>query len=424
VIEREIALRPGQVLDLDDPGIEVSRYRLLSTGFFSDVQLRLRRGQRRGRVIVVVDVVERWTFVVRDIYLGVSDITPYGGLHLDERNLLGLGISLSGAFVAGREQQGYRLRLAYPRFLDSAFALSLELLYNDAQDYLGRRPVLVAGMGEAEQKYAVIDYQRFGGAVGAGVRLAHHTLLYVDYRLELVRAQLPLAAAQLDQPLGPNFGEPLDFYLADDRSILSALVFSLIRDTLNHPLLPSEGQRLALSTTLSSDVIGSHYHYMKLTVEGDFYVKMSWNHSFRFGFLVGAIFGEAPLFERYFVGDLSDQMHARVLQLNFSHAPPPNVFRNSTEEMRYESLAARLDVEYIAPLYRGRRVVYGVDFFLSFGIYSLGSAEDFASPPAGYKGGAFPVDLTMDLGFRLDTNAGVFGFSFKTLLGLIPFSEE
>jgi hypothetical protein len=110
--------------------------------------------------------------------------------------------------------------------------------------------------------------------------------------------------------------------------------------------------------------------------------------------------------------------------LNFSHSPVPNVFRTSIEEMRYESLAGRLDNEYIVPLHRGRRVVYGFDFFLLLGVYAIGSAEDFQSPPAGYPGGAFPVDLTLDVGFRLDTTAGIFGFSFKNLLGLIPFSED
>jgi hypothetical protein len=110
--------------------------------------------------------------------------------------------------------------------------------------------------------------------------------------------------------------------------------------------------------------------------------------------------------------------------LNFSHQPPPNIFASSIEEMRYESVAGRVDVEYVVPLYRGRRVVFGLDFFLLVGVYALGSADDFRSPPGGYVGGAFPIDLTLDLGFRLDTTAGVFGFSFKNLLGLIPFSEE
>jgi outer membrane protein insertion porin family len=420
VILRELSLEPGQVLDLDDPAIDLARYRLLATGFFNVVDLRLRRGSRPGSVVMVVEVEERWTMVVREIFLGVSEITPYGGLHLDEMNLFGLGISLSGAFVAGREQQAYRLRLDVPRFLDSPVGLDFEFLYNDAQDYLGSSPVFVPP--DRQVSYALIDYTRIGGAVGTGVRIGHNLNLYVDYRLELLRSDYPFAAAETDPTLGIR--QSIDFHNLRGRSILSALSLSLDWDTRDHPFLPTRGHRVALTTTVASDVIGSHYHYFKLTLQADFYLRFRWRHSLHFRLLVGTIFGEAPLHELYFIGDLSDQNHARVLGLNFSHAPPPNLFRNSIEEMRYETLAGRFDVEYIVPLYQGRRIVYRLDFFLLLGLYSIGSAEHFQSPPAGYTGGPFPIDLTLDVGFRLDTTAGVFGFSFKTLLGLIPFSED
>ncbi len=424
VILREIAFEPGQVLDLDDERIELSRYRLLATGFFSDVRLRLRRGSRRGAVVLVVEVVERWSLVFREIFLGVSEITPYGGLHLDEINFLGYGISLSGAAVWSEEQQGYRLSVSVPRFLDSVVSLSLSFLYNDARDFLGRHPVLVSGHGTEEQSYAQIRYDRIGGSLGVGMHLAHNTNIYLDYRLELIRSDLPFAAAQLGLPLGPEIGEPLEFHLLDGRSILSAFVLSLDHDTRDHPFLPSRGRHVTGSAVVSSDVLGSNYHFVKITIGADFWLRTPWRHSFHIGLLVGMIFGDAPLFEHYFIGDLSDQISARVLGLNFSHAPAPNVFRTSIEEMRYEKLCGRLDIEYIVPLYRGRRVVYGLDFFLLLGLYSLGSSEDFVNPPAGYSGGAFPIDLTLDVGFRLDTTAGMFGFSFQNLLGLIPFSED
>ena len=424
VILREIAFESGQVLDLDDERIELSRYRLLATGFFSDVRLRLRRGSRRGAVVLVVEVVERWSLVFREIFLGISEITPYGGLHLDEINFLGLGISLSGAAVWSEEQQGYRISVSVPRFLDSVVSLSLSFLYNDARDFLGRHPVLVSGHGTDEQSYAQVNYNRLGGSLGVGMRLAHNTNIYLDYRLELVRSNLPFAAAQLGLPLGPEIGEPLEFHLLDGRSILSALALSLDHDTRDHPFLPSRGRHVTGSAVVSTDVIGSNYHFVKITVGADFWFRTPWRHSFHVGLLVGMIFGDAPLFEHYFIGDLSDQISARVLGLNFSHAPAPNIFRTSIAEMRYEKLCGRLDVEYIVPLYRGRRVVYGLDFFLLMGIYSLGSTEDFVNSPTGYSGGAFPIDMTLDVGFRLDTTAGMFGFSFQNLLGLIPFSED
>lgn len=423
VILRELEFEPGEVLDLDDPDIETSRYRLLATGFFTSVNLRLRRGSRRGAVVLVVEVVERWTLVVREVFLGVSEISPYGGLHLDEINLMGLGISLSGAFVASRDQQGYRVRLGVPRVAGAPLGLTVEFLYNSAHDYLGRSRVLVTGV-DGLAPYAEVAYRRLGGSIGTGVRLGHNLDLRVQYRLEFIWADLPQAAAEIDPSLGGDIGDPIDFHLHNGRSVLSEVSLLLDYDTRDHPFLPTRGHRVAVETTVSTDIIGSHYHFFKLTLQADIYLRFRWRHSLHFRLLFGSIFGQAPLYELYFIGDLSDQVHARVLDLNFSHAPVPNVFRTSIEEMRYESLAGRIDIEYIVPLYRGRRVVYGFDFFLLLGVYAIGSAEDFQSPPAGYPGGAFPVDLTLDVGFRLDTTAGVFGFSFKNLLGLIPFSED
>jgi hypothetical protein len=374
-------------------------------------------------VVLVIDVDERWTLVAHNIALGITEMGPYGGLDFGEINFLGLGISLAGAFVASAEQQAYRLHIADPRFLDSPWSLSGEFLYNDARDYLGRRPVLVSGL-EGELSYALVEYRRIGGSVGTGLRLTPSVGVYLDYRLEIVRANLPAAAAQLGSTLGSGIGEPIDFHLLPGRSILSAFAISIDHDTRDHAFLPSRGRRIAGAVSLASDVIGSSYHFVKLTLEADVYVPLPWRHTIHFGFLSGTIFGDAPLYELYFVGDLSDQIPARVLDLNFSHAPAPNVFRTSVEEMRYENLAARLDLEYIVPLYRGRRILYGLDFFLLLGLYAIGSSEDFISRPTGYRGGPFPIDLTVDVGFRLDTVAGVFGFSFQNLLGLIPFNED
>lgn len=437
VILREITYAPGQVLDLDDPGIELSRYRLLATGLFTDVMLSLRRGSRRGAVVLVVEVQERWSFILRELFLGVSEITPYGGFTVEEHNLLGRAISLSASLVAADRQQGFRASVAAPRFLDWPVSLSAGLLVNNARDFLGRSPACVSpGTGSADdpgwnelyqcvpRSYAEVAYQRVGGTFGAGVSLTHGTYLRLDYRLELIHTHLPGAASQYGLVTGPGTSEPIYFHLEEGRSVLSALVITVDRDTRDNPFLPSRGHHLSLETTISSDVIGSNYHYVKLTFLADFFFRFRWRHSLRVGLLVGSIFGEAPLYELYFIGDLSDQMHGRVLDLNFSHSPAPNLFSNAIEEMRYESLAGRLDVEYIVPLYRSQRVVYGLDFFLLAGLYALGSIEDFRSPPAGYPGGPFPLDFTVDVGFRLDTTAGVFGFSFRNLLGLIPFSED
>src|SRR5882724_13091190 len=47
VVLRYVPFKQGDVFDVDDPEVELSRYRLLGTGFFRDVQFSLRKGSSR-----------------------------------------------------------------------------------------------------------------------------------------------------------------------------------------------------------------------------------------------------------------------------------------------------------------------------------------------------------------------------------------
>ena len=46
-----VARATGVTLDVGDPEIELARYRLLSTGYFADVRMSLRKGSRRGAAL-------------------------------------------------------------------------------------------------------------------------------------------------------------------------------------------------------------------------------------------------------------------------------------------------------------------------------------------------------------------------------------
>ena len=71
------------------------------------------------------------------------------------------------------------------------------------------------------------------------------------------------------------------------------------------------------------------------------------------------------------------------------------------------------------------RSIYGIDFFGAAGIYGVASYRDLSDPPRGYSGlRRIPVDLTFNLGFRIDTSAGGFVFAFSNLLGLFPVRGE
>ena len=436
VVLRYVALHAGDVLDVDDPELELTRFRLLGTGFFRDVQFSLRRGTRRGYVVLVVDVVERNTIVVDGVWLGLSEdvqpnpngtgtarpLTAYGGAAVTETNLAGTGIALGGAFAVAEQQVALRARLTDPQLLRTNWIGETELLYNSALDFFGNFDVGVAPNPAVKQPiladYAVAAYKRFGGRLGFGHDLGISSRIAFDYRLENIQATLPFAA--YDRRFGEN--EPIDFMLLPSSSILSTVRATFVDDTRDEPFLPTEGRYLRALAELSLSPLGSDYAYSKIVVQGSQWLPLSWGHVLHLEAFAGGVFGDAPLFERFYVGDFSDLLPDRVLDLNFDRRPAPNLLDTDIVEIRYGNYAAKVDAEYRIPIYRGTRSVYGVDFFASAGLYTVASQEDFVLLPNAYKGASrVPVDLTFDLGLRIDTQAGGFVLGIGSLVGFVPF---
>ena len=72
VIRSYVPLDHGDLVDPEDEDIEAIRWHLLGTGWFRRVTLSLRRGARRGWVVLVVRVRERNTVVIEQLAFGVS----------------------------------------------------------------------------------------------------------------------------------------------------------------------------------------------------------------------------------------------------------------------------------------------------------------------------------------------------------------
>jgi outer membrane protein assembly factor BamA len=429
VILRFVPFRAGDTLDVDDKELQLTRFRLLGTGFFRDVQLSLRRGTKRGYVVLVVDVVERNTIVVNDVWLGLSadaepngsarPLTAYGGIDVSETNLAGTGVALGGAIALADRQLALRTRFSDPQFLRSSWALEAQLLYNNARDFFGNRDVLVDDPTQTvAQDFAVVDYRRFGGLVGVGHEVGSvATRAFFDYRLEKIDANLPLAASHRR---GLDI-EPIDFDLLPGSSVLSTVSTTLVHDTRDEPFLPTRGWHLLALAEASLTPLGSDYPYAKLVLRGSRWMPLPWEHVLRIEGIFGSVFGDAPLFEKFYVGDYTDLRPHRALDLAFDRRAAPNFFDTSIAEVRYGDYAARLTAEYRIPIYRGRKSVYGVDFFGSSGFYAVANARDLTQPPRGYSGfSAVPIDLTFNLGLRIDTSAGGFTIGLANMIGFIP----
>jgi len=416
VVLRYVDLRPGEVFSVDDPRLEMARYRLLASGYFYDVNLSLKRGDRLGWAVLVVRVKERNTIIIKDLMIGFSEITPYGSIGVAENSFLGTGIQVSGSVVGARGQWGYTLAIADDHFLGSDVGLHLEGRYADAVDFFGHERIRVDSDAHTHD-YAEMKYKRAGVRLGTGYTLLLDYNFWLDYRLEFVRSEVPAAGSHY------SFGEvrPIDFgHLVPGNSTLSSILFGVARDTRDHPLLPSEGSFSELGVELASEVVGSDYEFSKFTLTHEMYFPLGKGHSLRLGLFAGLIMGDAPFYDQFFVGDFSSFVPARLLELNFSHLQP-RLLDTSVQEMRYEDLAGSINLEYSIPFYRGQKMVYGVNGFINFGIFAIASREDLRTDPQGYQGyEVVPMDLTVNLGVKIDTRIGVFMVSLANLFRLIP----
>jgi outer membrane protein assembly factor BamA len=431
VVLRYVRFRTGQVFDVDDPELESMRFRLLGTGFFRSVSLSLRRGSRRGAVELVIDVVERNTVVVNDLWLGLSatatdaggtrPLTAYGGADVAETNVAGTGITLGGAFALAADQGALRLRFFDPAFVGTPWMLQGTLHHTTAREFYGNRDVLYDdpfGGAARVQDYAVVRYRRFGGSLGAGHDLSTASQLWLDYRLESIDAKTPLAASHRR---GGDV-EPLSYALSPGQSVASTLRATYQFDTRDRPVLPTRGWSLVAAGDLSLAPLGSSYPYQKLLVRASRWWPLGRKgHVARLELFAGAITGRAPVFEHFYAADFSDFLPDRILELNIDSRPPPDLLGTEIDERRFGEYAAKVQGEYRVPLYRGRRSVYGLDLFFAAGLYALTTARDLDSPPRGHKGlERLPVDATFNLGLRLDTAAGGFALAFSNILGFLP----
>ncbi|HVV16946.1 MAG TPA: BamA/TamA family outer membrane protein [Polyangia bacterium] len=418
-----LGLAPGRAVDASDRRVETARYRLLSLGFFLDVHLSVARGSRRGAVVLIVDVEERGTLVINEIFAATSPATLFwGGTDVAEANFLGRGINLGAGFVASTQPLvanahaglGLRLHVAVPPLGGpNGVGLSVTGLYNDGSEFY-------RASGDDDDsdpgRFVATRVRRIGGVLTAGLLLPANFHASISFRQEHDSAQLPpLAFRTL-----PDGGKvPIDFMIQQGASRVGSATGSLQFDNRSDPVLPRSGARANLSVEVASALLGSSTTFVKGTVEASIYFKMPRGHALGLHLFGGAISGPAPYFDRFFIGDLDLLLPRRALGINFSTQAPPNFLGTSIERHRYDDYAGRVLVEYAVPIWRRRGLVYGGDAFVAMGLLGMASHGDLTGAGSGAAG--LPVDLTGDLGLRLDTYVGVFTISIANALSRSSF---
>ncbi|HSY39442.1 MAG TPA: BamA/TamA family outer membrane protein, partial [Polyangia bacterium] len=294
-----LGLGPGVSLDASDSRVEAARYRLLSLGYFLDVHLSVARGSKRGSVVLVVEVEERGTLVINELFPATSEATLFwGGADASEMNFLGRGINLGAGFVVSTKPivpeahagLGLRLHVGIPPLGGpDGVGLSVTGLYNDGSEFYRASG---ADTDADPGRFIATRVRRAGGVLTAGKMFPHNLHVTAAFRMEQLSATLPPTAGRpgtglQSQTLPDGTSVPIDFMIQEGSSRVGTIAASLDYDTRSDPVLPRSGMRLALSGEVGTSLLGSSYSYVKTVFNGSVYLKMPHGHALGFHLFAG-----------------------------------------------------------------------------------------------------------------------------------------
>jgi outer membrane protein assembly factor BamA len=426
VLAREGVVEGAEILWPSDPRIERARDRLRATGYFKRVTLRVETVDGSpDRVVLLVDLEERSSVDLQELYLGTSRMTPLrAGMALAERNFLGRSIHLGGALLwstlprieRARRQQAYRAFFEAPRLGRTVLGVLGSAYFLSASE-----PYRIGGAEDDPDPslFRTFDYSRIGGLVGLTFSLMPELTLGVDYRFERIDAIIPQDPARVT-----DTGEIVEADIDMERGVhrLTAAHFGLVWDGRDEAFLVGKGGRFALDLQLSSPAIGSSYEYVKLVAGGAYSFRLPWRHWLTPSLSGGQIAGSAPIFEQFYSGDLSAWTPGREQGLRFSTRNPIDVFKTGIGKRTFGAIFGRFDLEYVIPLFRYARTrgVYGGDMFLSLGVYTLVGDRSERARRRELDERVAPVGFNANLGLRLDTAIGTIDVSIGNLLRRVP----
>jgi outer membrane protein insertion porin family len=241
-------------------------------------------------------------------------------------------------------------------------------------------------------QFTAVRTRRAGGVLGAGKTLGRSVRVFGDFREEAINATFPATRARL---LDNGLMQPIDFEVRQGSSRVGSFTLTIDYDTRSDPVLPRSGGRLVASVEGAEGFLGSSYDFAKAQVQASVYQPMPHGHALGLHLFAGAITGDAPYFDRFFVGDLDLLLPRRALGINFSTQPSHNLLGTAIAGHRYDTFAA-------------------------VGLFALASEEDFDGPDR-FDWSNLPIGLTGDVGLRLDTYVGVFTISIANALSRSSF---
>ena len=297
VIRRELAISPGEVLDM--VRVKISKQRLEGLQYFEKVEASPEPTDPpiAGKKNLVINVAEQNTgnFTVGAGFSSVDALVGYAEVSQGNFDLFhppsftGAGQKLRVRLQLGTKRQDYELSFIEPWFLNRKLSLGVDLyrhslnyespnnIYNE--DRTGARVSLSRALGS---DFLIGSVSYTVEQIGISLNAPYHGI--VDTFPDITQANVPQAI--LDETGGHLF---------------QRFGGSLAYDTLNSVQLPNHGQRSEITAEFSA---GDKSYYKLELHTAWYYPGLMKGHIVELGGRVGFAGGSVPFYDRYYLGGL------------------------------------------------------------------------------------------------------------------------
>jgi len=320
VIRREILLDEGDIFN--NHLWELSILRLNQLGYFEQLKAEeaadIKRNTQNNTVDITLKVRERGKNSI-GLNGGVSGIAgSFVGLNYSTNNFLGLGETLSLNGQVGTRLSSITAGFTEPYFLDRPLQVGIEAHLTRFDFNQGREASILAGenlipLFNQLGSQNLLNYVQTGHGFSASAsyplrRSFSRVGITYGYDVSNITVETTAAMAYFDYInfsgiAGPNALQGIR---------TSRIVPSFTYNTVNHPITPTGGKSLFISTSFAGSFLGGNVNTIQPVIEGKYFKPAPWHrkHILAFHALGSLITGyggkEIPPFSRTYIGGEQD----------------------------------------------------------------------------------------------------------------------
>lgn len=275
VLRRNIYIVEQQPFNVNS--LKDSLRRLNQLGFFGSVEHEIDEDRENKTIDLTLKVTETGKNQIQfgGGYSGIEGL--FFNFAFTTSNFWGQGQTLTFLLQTGARNENYEISFFDP--------------------WLFNKPI-GSGVSFFSRSFEFQDFIRKGqgGRLNFSLRIARFTSLFLGYRYELVEIRNPE-----DYPFVTSI------FFPEGRVATGSITPTLIRDTVDHPMMSTRGHRDTLSLEYGAPYLGGDFSFYKLKLEHIGHLPLNFRNIIRFRAQVGYAKmldegAELPVFERYFMG--------------------------------------------------------------------------------------------------------------------------